>query len=123
MLEDQLHVRFFLGRIMTSPKSKLYERYTSYFKSVINEETIEHTSYLKHHLRKQLDKQSLFSFSKFRVSNHILEIELGRYKNIPAEERHCRICKSSQIEDEFYFIMCCRVYSELRARLFKKLCM
>ena len=30
---------FFLGRIMTSLKGKLCECYTSYFKSVINEET------------------------------------------------------------------------------------
>ena len=68
-----------------------------------------------------LDKQTLFSFSKLRVSNHTLEIELGRYKNSPAEERYFRVCKSKQIEDEFHFMMCCRVYSELRAQLFQKI--
>ena len=50
--------------------------------------------------------QILLSFSKLRVSNHKLETELGRYRNIPSKERYCRVCKSNQIEDEFHFIMC-----------------
>ena len=74
---------FFLRRTMTSLKSKLSERYISYFKSVINEETkvkgryitklrtykLFKTSFKKeYYLSLPLDKQSLFSFSRLRVS-------------------------------------------------------
>jgi hypothetical protein len=31
-------------------------------------------------------------FTKFRVSDHSLEIESGRYKNITREERICKNC-------------------------------
>ena len=57
---------------------------------------------------------------KLRVSDHKLEIESGQYKNISADERYCRICKSNQIADEFHFKMCCRVYIELRTQLFQQ---
>ena len=30
-------------------------------------------------------------FTKFRVSDHSLEIESGRYKNITREDRKCKI--------------------------------
>ena len=88
---------FSLRRTMTSLNRKLSERYTSYFKSAINEETKVKGRYItklrayklfKTPFKKEnyllvslpLDKQSLFSFSRLRVSNHKLEIELGRYK-------------------------------------------
>ena len=82
---------------MTSLKRKLSERFMSHFKSVINEEIKIKGRYItklrtyklfKTPFKKEnyllvslpLDKQSLFSFSRLRVSNHKLEIELGRYK-------------------------------------------
>ena len=91
-------------------------------KCVINEETevkgryiTKHRTYklLKTSFKKEnylnlpLGKQILFSFSKLRVSNHKLEIELGRYRNIPSKERYCRVCKSNQIEDEFHIYNVC----------------
>ena len=121
---------------MTSLKSKLSERYTSYFKSVINEETKVKGRYItklgtyklfktslkkENYLRLPLDKQSLFSFSRLRVSNHKLEIELGGYKNILPIERYCRLCNLNQIEDEFHFIMSCSVYSQHREQLFQQI--
>ena len=67
---------FFLRRTMTSLKSKLSERYTSYFKSVINEET--KTSCKKeNYLSLPLDKQSLFSFSRQNCSMFSLAFVAG----------------------------------------------
>ena len=63
----------------------------------------------------------MFSFSRLRVSNHKLEIELGRFKNIPPEERYCRLCNLNQVEDKFHFIMSCSVYSEHREQLFQQI--
>jgi hypothetical protein len=36
-------------------------------------------------------------FTKFRVSDHSLEIESGRYKNITREERKCKNCNLNEI--------------------------
>jgi hypothetical protein len=36
----------------------------------------------------------------FRLSDHNLEIELARYKNIPRNQRHCKFCKT--LDDEFH---------------------
>ena len=53
-------------------------------------------------------------FSKFRISNHKLEIEFGRYKTIRREERICKNCDSSKVEDEFHFLFECKKYEDLR---------
>ena len=41
--------------------------------------------------------------TKFRISSHKLEIEKGRYMNIPAEQRICRLCKLD-VENEIHFL-------------------
>ena len=86
---------FFLRGTMTSLKSKMSECYMSYFKGVINEETKVKGRYIRklrgyktsfkkeNYLSLLVHSQSFISFSRLRVSNHKLEIELGRYKNIP----------------------------------------
>jgi hypothetical protein len=44
--------------------------------------------------------------SKFRISSHNVEIEKGRYMNIPAEQRICRLCKLD-VENEIHFLLEC----------------
>ena len=34
-------------------------------------------------------------FSQFRISSHLLEIELSRYNNIGRNERKCKICNNN----------------------------
>ncbi len=43
--------------------------------------------------------------TKFRISEHMLRIEKGRYKKIERNNRVCLICNNGEIEDEFYFMM------------------
>jgi hypothetical protein len=47
-------------------------------------------------------------FTKFRVSDHSLEIESGRNKNITREERICKNCNLNEIGDEYHFFLKCR---------------
>ncbi len=56
------------------------------------------------------------TFSKLRLSNHKLEFETGRHKNIDAEERFCVQCPD-KIGDEFHFIMNCTVSETAREKL------
>jgi hypothetical protein len=44
-------------------------------------------------------------FTKFRVSDHSLEIESGRYQNIMREERICKNCNLNEIGDEYHFLI------------------
>ena len=36
-----------------------------------------------------------------------LNIEVGRYRNQPLEERLCPICELQEVEDEFHFLFQC----------------
>ena len=56
---------------------------------------------------------------KFKLSNHKLMIELGRYQtdHISRENRLCPLCKSNQVENETHFLLDCSKYS-LQRRTF-----
>jgi hypothetical protein len=43
--------------------------------------------------------------TKFRLSDHKLEIEIGRYKKVPREQRICKACKV--LDDEKHFFLHC----------------
>ena len=50
---------------------------------------------------------------KFRISNHKLEIEQGRNKNIS-----CKLCNDG-IEDEIHFLLRCSALDNIRKLLFQ----
>lgn len=50
--------------------------------------------------------------TKLRISDHNLEIELGRYKNIPREQRLCKSCKIT--DDEAHFFFHCQINNNIR---------
>jgi hypothetical protein len=63
--------------------------------------------------------------SKFRFGICPLRIETGRYevvnrekKSIPVEQRTCRCCLSSVVEDEYHFLLQCSAFSHRRQRMF-----
>ena len=51
---------------------------------------------LEKYIEKILDK----SLTNFRISNHELSSEKGKYKEIRKEERHCETCKTKALESE-----------------------
>ena len=58
------------------------------------------------------------SLTKFRVSAHRLEIESGRYRGIPPQQRFCKRCDSGEVEDEIHFLICCSKFNDNREQLF-----
>ncbi len=54
--------------------------------------------------------------SKYRLSDHDLEIERGRHRQTwsEREQRICRHCDLQQIEDEKHFLMMCPKYLHVR---------
>ena len=60
------------------------------------------------------------NITKFRCSDHTLEIESGRHKKLRVEERICKIC-NTEVEDERHFLINCPLYAELRSRYFNSI--
>ena len=54
--------------------------------------------------------------TKFRISSHKFEIEKGRYMNIPAEQRICRLCKLD-VENEIHFLLECPSQANTRREI------
>jgi hypothetical protein len=54
------------------------------------------------------------TFSQYRVSNHKLQIECGRYENISREQRFCKLCNTGEMENEYHLALSCLKYEELR---------
>lgn len=69
---------------------------------------------LQEYLTKTIPTVYVQFISKYRLSSHQLEIERGRFYNIHRNERVCKLCSLSQIEDEFHFILICPFYKEIR---------
>ena len=53
------------------------------------------------------------NLSKFRLSNHNLNIEKGRYNGIPKELRFCPFCPK-RVETEVHFLIECPLYQNIR---------
>lgn len=66
-----------------------------------------------------------YSTTKFRISAHDLEIEKGRYKNIPREQRVCQWCNTNMgeqiVEDENHVICDCGLYANIRSKFISAL--
>jgi hypothetical protein len=58
--------------------------------------------------------------TKFRLSNHLLNIEIGRHHKVNKSERLFTCCNLHDIEGEFHFILKCPLYSDLRKQFLKK---
>ena len=59
--------------------------------------------------------------SKVKLSAHQLNIEKGRYSNIPRSDRLCHFCNSCCIENEEHFLLHCSAYVNIRNDFHKKL--
>ena len=67
----------------------------------------------ENYLLKLPDSQRILIL-RLRASLLRLPVTLGRYDNIPYEQRVCTSCKSGHIGDEFHFILECQTLQELR---------
>ena len=74
----------------------------------INEKNCLYDSYVIDSCRKII--------TRWRLSNHQLAIETGRYKR-PKIEKNQRICQTClEVEDEEHALMNCRLYNQVREK-------
>lgn len=64
------------------------------------------------------------AITKFRSGTAPISIEIGRYNNVPYDQRHCIYCKNigivNVVEDENHVLLECPLYSEVRNELLRK---
>ena len=58
--------------------------------------------------------------TKFRISNHNLMIEVGRYQGVKADLRFCPFCQN-HVESEIHFLIECPTYEHIRILVFNKI--
>ncbi len=79
-----------------------------------------HQSYLQVIKNVQL-KQSL---SRFRCSNHRLEVECGRHakpESVLRRDRVCRLCSLGVVEDEDHLLLVCLAHHDIRYKFGQQL--
>jgi len=56
--------------------------------------------------------------SQLRLSSHSLYVETGRYsrQRIDRNQRHCTVCNSQVIDDEFHFVIKCPIYEHYKEK-------
>jgi hypothetical protein len=70
---------------------------------------------LEEYLLKETSFKNRQLLTKFRICDHSLKIEIGRYRNIPKEQRLCDNCK--EINNEHHFFLHCNSNKILRDNL------
>lgn len=53
---------------------------------------------------KILDDKNIITFCRLMILSHKLLIETGRWKNVPSEDRYCKLSNSEDIGGEFHYI-------------------
>ena len=65
-----------------------------------------------------LPKNLRINFTKFRLSNHKLPIEIGRHQGIERADRKCNLCEI--VGDEYHAIFQCPFFHEQRTKVIRK---
>lgn len=75
----------------------------------------------EHYIQRNIPRSVRRTMTLFRSGALPLAIETGRYSRpqIPLNERLCKLCDHSTVENEIHFMMNCPLYSDIRFELFQ----
>ena len=100
-----LHTQDWHQKVNLSSKGKNYYLYKQNIK-------------LENYLVK-LNKKQHSALLKYRLSNHRLPAETGRWENTPLDERKCNLCTKQDIGDEFHYLFICNYFQAERKQFLK----
>ena len=109
-------------------KKKITSDFIKYWKNRISNPDIEKKLSLYSDIKQKFDIEPYMNLpfrdrqiiSKIVSSSHTLQIETGRHRDIPREDRLCKLCNLKQVEDEEHFMTECPAYNEIRLDYFGK---
>lgn len=64
----------------------------------------------------RLNRKHRSALARFRCGIPLINIEFGRYRNIPIQDRKCSVCTEC-VEDELHVLLHCPCYSDIRKEL------
>ena len=107
---------------LTAAESKLISKYEAKWKDEIHckpklrfYKQFKHNFGTEHYLlHNSLNIKQRSYLSQLRIGILQINIEIGRYRSIPLEERLCRLCNMNEIEDEIHFLFRCPTYNVQR---------
>ena len=113
--------------VLSVIKQRILDQYKqSWYSDINNSQRLISYSRFKHNFELEAyldnvkDRKLKIALSRFRLSSHKLEIERGRYRNIPRPERKCKFCTQDVIENEYHFLLTCPIYADLRKKYLKQ---
>lgn len=98
---------------MSSGYQKLKDQYLKKWYNYINNSSkriryrIFKTTFVREKYLNTLSIKFRNILVKFRISNHRLPIEVGRWNNLKRHERISNLCNNNQIGDEFHYLLDC----------------
>lgn len=116
------NLNYFSRRVEQTLKDQFYQKWTS---SLQNSSKGRNYALIKSNINIEpylftLPSNLRNSITKFRLSNHKLPVETGRWSNIPLQERTCILCDGNNIGDEIHYILRCTYFTELRKKYIPK---
>ena len=113
-----------IASISTHLKEKfqiLFLQCTEQFHKLKAYSEIKHNIKLSEYLLYVKNSKTRKALTNLRISTHPLEIERGRYTNIPPDKRHCTKCALNLTENERHFLVVCPFYNTLRLDVVNKI--
>ena len=71
-------------------------------------------------MRNNISRQKRSLLAQLRLGIMPLEIEVGRFRNIPVEKRLYKGCDNNDVENKFHFVCECVRYADLRTVLYSQ---
>ncbi len=122
--EDQREMRMSnYNMFKTVCKQRIQDYYKKEWQISVNESS---KCYLYKGFKSELNLESYLlkvpdslriPLTKFRLCNHKLPIEIGRYQNIDRQFRVCIKCLNGDIGDEYHYLFICNFFSGERKKL------
>ena len=109
--------------LKNSIKEAIFNQYDKLCKTSIEKLNERNKLFLYKLLKINTDRDFYLSHSnfefrklvtKFRICDHSLELEVGRYKKLPRNMRICNFCSRNEIDDEFHFFFHCEKNQNIR---------
>ena len=113
----------FVSACKAKLKGKIVEQWGTYMSNIGSGNKLRFYKTFKCSFNREPYLESVFDFdlrkviTKFRCSDHLLEIEKGRHRNLLPEERICKLCLTDG-ETELHFLQICPVYESIRLKIF-----
>jgi hypothetical protein len=83
--------------------------------------TMKDSRKAEYYVKEKLNCRYRAALAKFRAGVAPINVELGRYRGLPRDERKCFNCPS-EVEDECHILLYCPVYDDIREDFMREIC-